>query len=212
MEVRMSRVTLGIAGVVCAVALMCPRPASAGIIDFIWEMSGPQMAGIPIVCDIDVRTGEYQCRASELHLKGNRDFRRGKGQLWIGAGGGVYISTGKNTTMREFGFACVQLVAVEPTVNYRWHESPGRVVAIESGAGPSYFVLHGDGFETFGKFGIKTVPFEVRYKRFTAGYTYRLFPNGFTSAEFGVPAGSPNTHNGREHVHGFILGWRWGAY
>lgn len=209
----MTRTRLCTAGIVFAALLASPGSASAGIIDFIWEMSGPQMAGVPITCDIDVRTGEYQCRALELHIKGDRNFRRGMGRLWIAAGGGVYISTGKNTTMREFGFGSVQLVAVEPTLHLRSYESAGRAVAVEHGlAGLSYFVLHGDGFETFDKLGVKTIPIEVRIKRFTAAYTFRLFPEGFTSAEFGVPAGSPNTHTGREIVHGFILGWRWGAY
>ena len=208
----MPRVRLGVAGIVFAAALAAPGSARAGIIDFIWEMSGPQMAGVPIECDIDVRTGEHECRLAEVHLSGEETFRRGQGRLWLVAGGGVYVATGKDSEMREFEFGKAQLFAVEPTLNFRSYEGPNRTVALEHGAGLSTFILHGKDFDTFGKLGIKTVPVLFRYKKFTIAYTLRLFPDGFTSQDFGVPTGAPNTHPGREVVHGFTIGVRWRPY
>jgi len=207
----MPRLTCGIAGIALAFTLVCPRPANAGLIDFIWEMSGPQMVGVPISCDFELTApsrdqSDYECRVSEVSISGDRALRDRRSRFWLEVGGGVYISTGKNSEMREFGFGRVQLFAYEPMLHIRTLNRDS--VKLTHGVmGLSYFLITGSDFKRFDNVGLKIVPVELTYKGFGIGYTLRVFPNGFTSEQFGVPSGT-TTHQGREVVHGFVISLR----
>ncbi len=209
----MQRMRLGIAVVFFAAILTAPDSAGAGIIDFIHEMSGPTMIGVPIGCDFAIDSNVHQCRISEKHLSGDYDFRKSETRrLWLSIGGGVYTSWGNNSTMRKFEKGKIWLFAYEPMVHLRSYQTPGtRTVAIEHGVlGLSYFLLKGTDFKRFDNVGLKLIPVEVRYKQFSVGYTMRIFPNGFTAEQFGVPPGTANQHDGREVVNGVTVGIRWG--
>jgi hypothetical protein len=209
----MPRVTRGLAGFVFAVMLLCPRAASAGIIDFIYELSGSQMIGVPIHCFVDLSaaagsdTQDFQCKISEIHLSGDRGLRdRATPRFRLEIGGGVYISTSKDSEMREFDWGKVQLFAYEPMLHFRSFER-GSTTITHGVMGLSYFFITGSDFSRFDNVGMKFAPVEFRRGRFSIAYTFRVFPNPFTAEQFGAPPpATPET--GTEVVHGFTVGWR----
>ena len=202
----------GLAGIVFAIMLAAPRAASAGIIDFIWEMSGPQLWGFPVECDLDLRSREYassqdyECRIAEWHVSGERRFRTAEQRrIWLAIGGGFYTTFGKDSTMRPFEKFKVGVVNYEPMVHLRSFQTPGTgTFAFEHGViGMSHFLIVGKGFKRFDNVGLKFMPLQVRYKRVALGYTMRVFPKGFTAAQFGANPAT-TTHVGREVVNGLV--------
>lgn len=221
----MPRVSISIAGIIFAAMLAAPGSAAAGIIDFIYEMSGPQMWGIPIQCDVDLRSlpaksadgtpRNYQCRFIEKHLGGERLFRTAEDRwLWVSIGGGVYTSTTKDSRPNIFDAWKIGMVAYEPMLHIRSVQSPGSTrsrFAIEHGAiGFSHMLFVGKGFEPFDNIGIKFMPLQVRYRRVSVGYTMRVFPKGFTSPQFGGPPS--RSTQGAEVVNGILGTWFWSDY
>jgi hypothetical protein len=213
----MPRVTRGLAGFVFAVMLLCPRASSAGIIDFIYELSGSQMIGVPIHCFVDLSasagrdtqdTQDFQCKISEIHISGDRLLRdRPTPRFRLEVGGGVYISTSKDSELKEFDWFKVQLFAYEPMLHFRSFERNSTTIT-HGVMGLSYFLLTGSGFKRFDNVGMKFAPVEFRRGRFSAAYTFRVFPNPFTAEQFGAPAGTTTETAGTEVVHGFMVGWR----
>jgi hypothetical protein len=225
MEARMRRLRLGTTGFAFALLLMVPRAASAGmgeIIDVIIGLTGPQMVGAPIACELDlgesrdtacyfagVRFPRPRLSAKQTVRSVDDTFWTGR-NLWVSLGGGVYGSSPKDSEMRDFEFARVWMLAFEPTLNYRSVTS-GKFV-IEHGAGPSVLSLFGKGFDSFVKGGIKVTPVAVTWRDVAGGrlivavaYNLRIFPEAFTSQDFGA---TTTTHSGREIAHGFTFGVR----
>lgn len=214
----MQRLKLATTGFVMALLLMVPHSASAGpaeVVDWILGLTGPAMIGLPIACDLDLNSKETECHLSWIRLKGTSDDsfweRR---RLWASLGGGVYTSTNKDSEMREFSWFDVGMLALEPTLNYRSVATEGNRLVVEHAAGGSLLYLFGDGFSPFAKGAIKIRPISVTRRDFIKGridlgvaYNLRIFPDAFTSEDFGAPPSS--THTGREVAHGFtiILGY-----
>ena len=202
----MPRVRMAMAGFVLAAVFGLPQSASASIIDFIWEMSGPQMIGFNAQCEFDVHNQRYECFALDAHIAGERNVRSER-RLWLTLTGGVYFATGKDSEMRPFSFGKVQMFSYEPTLDVRSF-SRGNVKIDHGVIGLSYFFLTGSDFKNFDNVGMKLVPISVTINRLTISYTVRIFPNGFTTEQFG---GDPaaTTHEGREVVTGLAIGYRW---
>jgi hypothetical protein len=212
---------ISLAGIVLAAVLASPQLASASIIDFIWEMSGPQMIGVPIYCDIDLRTDEKECRIGGIRLpspklttvekaaREREDYRafRATRTFWLSMQGGVFASTTKDSDMSEFEAWKVQMLSWEPMLGYRSFSSASERFVIDHGlAGVSYFILFGSDFKRFHNVGFKFTPIGVTYRWVNVSYNVRLFPSGFTSEQFNVD-GSSTTHRGREILTGFSVGF-----
>lgn len=215
----MRRLKLTTTGLAVLLLLMVPRAASAGmgeVVDFILGLTGPQMIGLPIGCDLNLNSRESACNFSFIRLKGPEDdsFWLNR-RFWASIGGGVYASTAKNSEMREFSWFDVGMLALEPTLNYRTFTGGDNArYVIEHGAGGSLLYLFGDGFQPFAKGAIKIRPISFTARNVINGrislgvaYNLRIFPDAFTSEDFGAPPSS--THDGREVAHGFtiILGY-----
>lgn len=217
----MRRLTLATAGITLAIMLAAPRAATAGmgeVIDGIIGLTGPQMIGVPIACEVNIPNKETACYVVGKTVRrawntgGFQTFWRSQ-RLFVSIGGGVYGSTGKNSEMREFEGGRVRMLAFEPMVVYRWFPRTESSFSIEHGAGASALYLFGD-FPSFGKGGIKIRPIggvwrDIKGTEWDFGLTYnlRFFPDAFTAAEFGKPG--PPTHGGREFAHGFsVTLWR----
>ena len=204
----MSRVRLAPVVIVFVTSLALPSVVKAGIIDFIWEMNGPQMIGFLTNCEFDLHDDRHECRlVDKIHLSGDRQFREQR-RLWLTLTGGVYFSTGKDSDTNEFEFGNVQMLAYEPTLDLRSLQS--RDWKIDHGVmGVSYFYLIGSNFKNYDNIGLKLVPIAVTYKRFNIAYNFRIFPNGFTSEQFG---GEPESVADKrsELVHGISFGYVFG--
>lgn len=217
----MRRVTLGTAGIMLAIVFTVPRAASAGmgeVIDGIIGLTGPQMIGVPIECEVSFApqtATQKPTQTTTCYAAGIPIPRRGRAaddafwnarKFWASFGGGVYFSTGKDSEMREFDAFCVRMLALEPTLNYRTVDPTDGGFVLEHGAGPSFLHLSGSDFDSFVKGGIKLTPAALTWRRrliFHVAYNVRIFPKAFTSEDFGATS---VTHNGREIAHGFTFG------
>lgn len=218
----MRRLKLGTTGFAVALLLMVPRAASAGfgeVVDIIIGLTGPQMVGVPIGCDVNLNTRGTACRISAWPIP-----RQDTGvderfwetrRVWAYLGGGAYVSTGKNSEMREFKAFRVGMLALEPTLNFRTVYTDNGEFAVEHGAGASVLYLFGEGFESFVNSGIKIRPVALTWRNignsqfdFGVAYNLRIFPKAFTAQDFGAGPGT-TTHTGREVAHGvtFIAGF-----
>ncbi len=207
----MSRPRLAPAVIVFLASLAAPGVANAGIIDFIWEMSGPQMIGVQANCEFDLRQGGHQCRlVDKIHLSGDRNFRinTDRSRVWLTLTGAAYFSTTKDSDTNEFGWWTVKMLAYEPTLDVRSYN--GTKLKLDHGVmGLSYVFLIGSKFKNFDNVGVKLVPVTATIGNVTVAYNFRIFPNGFTSEQFG---GDPEPVAGRrsELVHGITFGYVFG--
>ena len=224
----MRRLKMGTAGVMLAIMLAVPRAADAGgmgdVIDVIIGLTGPQMVGAPFACELDLAaTKQTACYfvgfryplpvppSADITVRSLDDTFWRSRDFWLSLGGGVYGSTPKDSKMRQFEIARIWMLAFEPMVNYRLFKNERENFVVELGAGPSVLSLFGEGFDAFAKGGIKVTPSITRRNVsggrliLSVGYTFRFFPNAFTSEDFG---GTTPTHSGREVAHGFSLGLR----
>jgi hypothetical protein len=201
------------AAVVAAATFISPGLAEAGIIDWIWEMSGPQMIGAQVItCDFDMASARdpgkestpYQCELLFRRVAGDRDFRLHPRKWVLSVGGALYGALDHESDMGKFKKGSVWMFGVEPTVEYRFRKGGFGLIPI---AGGSFFVLKGSDFEPFGNAGgklalvVKTGPIGLEY-------TMRIFPSRFTARQFGRT--NPNEQATREYVHGLALTlWRY---
>lgn len=202
----MPRLRMAMAGFVLAAVVAFPRSASASIIDFIWEMSGPQMVGLIFYCEFDPSTKQLECRAFDKRVYGNARPRAER-RLWLNIPGAGYISTGKDSDDREYDFGKAQLFSFEPALEVR--SITRRLGVMHHGIiGLSYFFLTGSGFEHFDKVGLKFVPIGFTFRNgVNLALSLRVFPNGFTADEFGVGTRQHDVDRPWERVYGVAFGW-----
>jgi hypothetical protein len=168
-------------GTLVVALLGAPRPSSAGLLEIIWEMSGPQMIGLSYACMYGVTSRSLeQCRIGQLITK-DWLVGRGKGPYLV-LGGGIFGSTSKDSSTQSYDWGEVWMVALEPGVAVRSYET--STVQIHHAAGISYALLFGDDFRRFDKFAFTVTPIDVAYKRVAVGVKLRMYPNGFTDDEF----------------------------
>ena len=184
--------------------LAAPRPAHADFWDFIFEMSGPQLIGARFDCDWALDGSVGDCHAAGFKV--GSQFPTPKPRAWISVGGGVYTSTGKDTN-NEYDAFSVHMLAFEPTINAFSSTNPRA--RVYHGAGFTYDFLFGRDFRRFDKAGLKFLPVGVIVGRLDIAYTFRLYPNGFTSDEFGFGPRVEGGDRPREGVHGVQFAIHW---
>ena len=218
----MSR-TRGIVGFAFLVLLAFPRTSSASIIDFIWQMSGPQMIGVVVHCEYDPkfdraanekldkeeRRTPGECRLIDHRFIGKARDRAVR-RYWLSVDTVLYYSTSKNSETQDFNAVETHMVAVEPLLEVRGRALFGGNVVLHHGvAGVSYNHLIGR-FSALDKVGLKFRPVGATFfKKFNVSWTERLYPNGFTPDELGVGAQIQNLNRPSEWVHGFSIGYLW---
>ena len=171
----MPRARMVLAGLLLAGGLALPHGAEAGVVDFILEMSGPQMIGTGIACDIELASSNSECRLTGIRVAGDLSGRGTRGRLWLTLEGNVYLATGKDSEMRPFKFGHAQMFSYEPTLNLR---SIGKGdIAIHHGVvGLSYVFLTGSELKRFDNVGMKLDPIAFTSRNhFAVAYNLRCF-------------------------------------
>jgi hypothetical protein len=182
---------IAVLGIGLLVLLAAPRRSDAGLIEFIWEMSGPQMIGASYNCRLNFQFRHDDCPVPIGRTTMGDDERRTR-RLFLLASAALLVSTGKDSATAEYEPGETYLAALEPGLTYR--SLPGENSGdfkIYHSAGITYGILFGKHFHAFDKFGLKIIPVEVQYKRVEAAFTLRFYPHGFTNDEFG--------HGERQH-------------
>ena len=199
----LARRTLTVVGMV-TVLLGMPRTTSAGIIDVIWEMSGPQLLGGSFECRLGLNGAVGPCGIAGFQVNAHKPAL----PVWLSLAEGLYVSTGKNASGQDYEFGKTWMVAFEPMLEVQSFNAGGLQI-YHGVMGLSYDFLFGD-FSSFSNVGFKLRPvaFMIR-DRIVIAYNLRLYPRGFTADQFGKVLLAP-ADTKPETVHGFTIGYFWG--
>jgi hypothetical protein len=175
-----------------------PRPGHAGLADYIWEMSGPELWGLGFECDIWFAKNTPHCKFADLVRLTGRD--QSPKPIWVSVEATGYFSTTKDQNDIEFGWFQTWMAGVDPMINVGgWRFLNGRAY---HGAGGSFNWLMGD-FRPCGNQGWKIRPVVLRFGRWEYAYNLRLYRKGFD----GDPSDPDHLSKGEssEVVHGFVV-------
>ena len=198
----MSRSHLGTAGLVFIALLAFPRASSAGLMDYIHEMSGPQMGSFLLVdCEYSLRDQNRSCYVYDHRVSGDTNVRQGS-NLWFTLAGGAYTSTWKDSKTGEYGWFENYMIAFEPML-FAGSSSRSR-----HGIGLTYNFLFGERFGRFNNLGVKIVPFSIPLGPGNLVITARYYPDRFTTADFDAKPRAPEQPSKRELVLGAMFEWR----
>ena len=172
-------------GALLFVLLGVPRQSHAGILDFIWEMSGPQLVGFGVGCLFSPKAATHeQCRAGSFFVPGAQARNpRGPERFFLAASASIFGSTGHDSPTQSYEAGDVWMVAVEPGIVYRSY-TPIEEVQVHHGIGLSYNRVWGRNLEAFDKWAITVTPIDVTLNRISVGIKLRLYPDGFTDDQF----------------------------
>jgi hypothetical protein len=181
--------------------LAAPRPSEAGLLEIIWEMSGPQMLGLAYGCMYSVPTRSLeQCRLTKALIGRNTTTVVENGPFLM-LGGSILASTGKNSATQPYRWGEIWMLALEPGVAMRSYD---KAIQVHHSVGISYDVLFGRDIRRFDKFAFTITPLDVAFKRVALGMKLRIYPNGFTDDEF-KPGPRVNTNRPTETTLGFTF-------
>jgi len=170
------------------VLLGVPRVGEAGLVEFIWKMSGPQFLGPGFGCTFNGKLVLQDCQAATAVFTIERERRRTdlryRGPL-IFIGSELQFSTGLNgSDGTDYKLFQLWRAAFTPGVSFWAFNVKG--VPVYAGAGVSWDLLFGKDFSAFDKFAITVTPAEVLFReRHSVAFKLRIYPNAYTSDEFG---------------------------
>jgi hypothetical protein len=159
--------------------------ARAGLIDYIWDTSGPQFIGKVFRCRGALRGGGSQCDP----LFG-RPASAPEAPVWLSVESGVYVSLWKNSrtedgTEIDFRIGRTLLLAFEPIVEFRSVSGDGW--SLHHGIGATGLVMASKDFPRTGNLGYKVRLAAVEWTNgASVAFNVRLLPDGFGGDEFGV--------------------------
>jgi hypothetical protein len=186
--------------------LILPRAASAGIIEIIAEMSGPQMIGYFVECRL-LPSGTWDsCKFPHPLYMRTPPSRK----YWISIGGGLYTSTTRDVGGVERGWFDDFMLTFEPILEF---ESKTTPVQLYHGViGFSYNLLAGKGYSPFANAALKFRPIGIviplrENLGLDLSYDLRLYPRGFTPEDFGRTPVTPSVSES-EWVHAISIGFR----
>ena len=196
------------------VALLgAPRPSEAGLLDIIWEMSGPQMIGFAYGCLYSLNNHKFEvCRVGENPTRaaaekgGNlpKAIPEKPKNPFLGFSAGIYTSTGVDSSTQPYKWFEIGMFELGTGLTFKSYETGGPNnddVRVYHGFGVAYERFFGrgiDGFnngpiQAFNKWAITVTPVDVTLNRIAFGIKMRLYPEGFSDDEF--KAGLPPADN-----------------
>jgi hypothetical protein len=205
----------------CAVmlaTLIFPAHARAGLIDIIWEMTGPQMIGVSIRCRMSFRSGQNEKCVITLPVAqpGELALDPGPEKLWFALEGGAFVSTGKNSGDIDYKFGRIGMFAFEPMLEFRYAGDIGAAYSKKDGFGAVYggvgplinsFIVRGSTV-AFAKYGVKLRPIAMVYSGWVLEYNVRLYTDKVTPDQFGF--GPPMKYDRpHEFIHSIGVSIPW---
>lgn len=175
------------AGMFAFALLGTPRLVHAGLVEFIWKMSGPQFIGAGYGCSFDFKLVRQDCRVTTVFAAEEERKRRDRPvrEPYFFAGGELQFSTGRNDSDGS-DYKAFQLWRAALTPSVSFYAFDAGKVPIYAGAGVSWDLLFGKDFRRFDKFAITVTPAEaVIRENHAVAFKLRIYPNAYTSDEFG---------------------------
>ena len=161
----------------------CARPADAGWLDFIWEMTGPRMIGIGGQCERSLkRDGEWRCILPLIGQPRPGGRAPADDWFWVSAESYYYFSTAGN----GFKTGGVQGFGFDPMLSLSRTSTKG--VRVSGGVGLTWQRFWSSDFDAFGNAGFKFKPIAVEFPipistaRASVAYNLRYYWDGFESA------------------------------
>lgn len=175
--------------VAVALLLSTPRTGSAGIGEWIWEMSGPQFVGGGIECKVTFNWELEICYVA-LPVPIGVSSQKPKVRYRLSIEGGLYGSTGKDSNGVEYEAGDAWMFAFDPMIELVHHDnflSGSDRAEIYHGLGFSYnrFFGGGEDWDAFNNAAIKVRPIGVRFGRNNIEFDLRIYPNRFNPSDFG---------------------------
>lgn len=179
--------------VLLGILLVRPGDARAGLMDFIWDMSGPQMIGGVFRCRVPVGGGTTKCTAVGFPVFGVERFQTDvmkERRTWVNLESGVYTSTGKNDGNTNYRAFRTEMLSFDPMIEFA--SVSNNRVRIFHGAGATLQFLFGPDFQAFGNAGFKVrvIGAEIG-DRWEIAFNVRVYPNGFGADQFGFGPSPP---------------------
>jgi hypothetical protein len=189
------------------------RSYADGIIDLIWEMSGPQLVGYLSQCRIALDGTPEFCNVFGKKVSGQG--ARSTTRIWLSLEGGPYLSTGKNAegvTGSNYEAWKVAMLAFDPVLEFESVRKTNGFSLYHGLAGVSVNLLFGSGFDAFTNGALKVKPIGAAipigdHWRFTIEGTLRFYPSGFSADQFGKTPATLQL-NRPEVVKGLAFGLR----
>lgn len=196
----MSRSQLAAAGIVFVALLAFPTVSSASFMDFIYEMSGPQLFAIlPLHCEYDLLKHKSLCEIYYWRVAGEANPEP---RFWLGFDSAGYISTFKDSPSGQYQWVKSDMLTWEPMF---WRRSSSGYY---QGAGLSANFFVGKEFRRFGAAALKVVPLNVRLRgklrNWYAGPTVRVYRHKRTAEQFDAPA--PESGRKSSIFERFVIG------
>lgn len=161
-----------------------PRTGHAGILELIWELSGPQLIGGGLSCLYSFpKPTLEECRLGSsptLQAIQMRTLHK-RFPLFFVLGGSGFISTPRDTN-NNYEWFDVNMVAVDGGL---FTFTKPTSLRIGHGAGLSVNHFFGRNFRPFQTFAFTFTPIELSGDHFAIGLKVRLYPDGFTDDQFG---------------------------
>ena len=194
-----------ILSVLVAGGVLCvPLDAGASFLDFIFDMSGPQMIGKGARCRMPVKGGETKCDFFSIRRSGVEPDVVADKRPWVNLEGAVYTSTGKNEGNTDYEAFHTFMLSFEPMVEVA-SKSAGTW-RLFHGAGLASHFLFGPDFRRFGNAGFKVRPVGVEIgDSWEVALNIRLYPDGFGADQFGFGP-SPSGDRPFEYTWGIMAG------
>ncbi len=173
---------------VLAVLLAFPRTGSAGLWDFIVEMSGPQLAGGVSGCLLDLDGTLHHCSIAGFPVQKGENGGLDLGwplkyeppHVWFFLHGGTYISTGLDPG-KDFKFGHAYMVSADPMFAFR--TKFGKYHAV----GATLNLIASQDFRRVGNYGLKLQPVTWHMLGSDWEVTLRMYKNGFDVVEGSDP-------------------------
>ena len=159
-------------------------PSDAGLLELIWEMSGPQMIGSGFSCLYNFGLQKQECRLGGVFLKAASDPGINPHGPFLVLGGSGLVSTSKDSDTQEYGWFDANMVAFEPGIVFS-KASTSSELRIAHGTGMTWGLLFGDNFRRFDKFGFSIIPIEVSSRRSSSRPKSASTPTAPPDDEFG---------------------------
>jgi hypothetical protein len=177
---------IAVVGTLLIALFGAPRTSHAGLLEIIWEMSGPQMIGSGLSCVYSVTLKKQECLIGGMFLKPEAERPTNPHGPFLVLGGAAFTSTDRNSATQAYEWFDANMVAFEPGVMVvSVVDTPASPVRFSHAVGLSYGLLFGKNFRTFDKAAFLIAPVDVTYKKIAFGPKIRIYPNGFTDDEFG---------------------------
>lgn len=177
--------SLTVATAALAVLMISAADARAGLLDFIWDSSGPQFIGKVFRCRAAIRGGEQKCDP----LFGT-PVTAPDAPAWLSIESGVYVSLWKDSetddgTPVPFRFGRTAMLAFEPIAEFRSLRRPNW--QLHHGIGATAQVMASGEFARVGNLGYKLRVAAVEWSNgASVAFNLRYFPDEFGADQFGV--------------------------